>query len=376
MNILFNFSTNVIGGGMKNALQFINQASEEVELASSFHFAIPKVIEEALSQEIKDKITYFEIKSPARNISARKSLRRYCKENSITLVYTMAGPAYVNFPCYHIMGLSDPFIYQASLSQRLYGRTITQIIAVLGRVIYKRWWADRADLFLFQTEASREAFLANTKLSLEMTKIIPNGFDIDIMTNKLNLPSSQTPVSFLVPCPAYPHKALHQLPELSAKLSALNVNHSFYLTIDRYSKIGNRVFSKTIKHKCNSNFHFLGYQKYRDMVKQYNDCHFVILPSVLETFSSTILEAFIARRALILNDEVFNRDIAGSAAFYINIRSPQASAEKMVTFLADLDAQSKNIKQGVGRLNYFISKKKRFQKVMEVIVNSNYEKLN
>ena len=111
--VLFNCTTNVVGGGAKNAFLFILSALEE----SSFHwnFAVSQAVTNLLEKKgvtLDESFHLFET-SPAKNVRDRERLRSIAINNECDIVYTMAGPAYVDFQMIHVQGISNAYITHA-----------------------------------------------------------------------------------------------------------------------------------------------------------------------------------------------------------------------------------------------------------------------
>src|SRR5690554_3487277 len=113
MKILFNCSTNIVGGGVKNSAIFIKNALEDSSV--SWYFAISKPVFSELEDELVscEKFSVFE-RSPARCSESRRKILSLEKDLSPDVVYTMAGPAYVSFKSYHVMGISNPYLSHVS----------------------------------------------------------------------------------------------------------------------------------------------------------------------------------------------------------------------------------------------------------------------
>ena len=114
---LFNCSTNIIGGGVKNSTLFIKFILDH-DQPFRWYFAV--------SQEVFDTLrllrsnlpisSFLILKSPSRCLDSRRTLSSFVKDKDINFVYTMAGPSYVKFDVPHFMGISNPFLTHASFA--------------------------------------------------------------------------------------------------------------------------------------------------------------------------------------------------------------------------------------------------------------------
>src|SRR5690606_11929984 len=135
----FNCSTNIAGGGVQNAANFIWHAIQDHRF--DWIFAISPQVKEVLSKwnSIPDKATIFE--SPARNASARNALRSFALENNVNLVYTMAGPAYIRFHSPHVLGVSNPYVTHGSWEAFSFDRSFVEIGSTVLRAVYRGFHA-------------------------------------------------------------------------------------------------------------------------------------------------------------------------------------------------------------------------------------------
>ena len=144
MKLLFNCSTNLQGGAAQNAANFIINSVKRNAQNSSFieyHFIISEPVKKILDSQ-KCHINNYSLvqKSPSKNLASRREIesieRMFCPD----LVYTMAGPAYVNFKSKHIMGCSNPYIIFADYSDINFGRNIFKSVLRYLRTIYQSWY--------------------------------------------------------------------------------------------------------------------------------------------------------------------------------------------------------------------------------------------
>ena len=368
MLILFNCTTNNIGGGLKNAVQFIKYASIHTNLSVSYIFAVSKEVNIMLNKmKISVEAPIYVLKNPSTSILSRKKLKDLCNMLAVDMVYTMAGPAYINFDCIHVMGLSNPYIFQGTWKEKLYGKNFVEKFYLILSLFIQRKHSKSANFFLFQTEFSRQAFLRKNSIPKKSTFVVSNGFDLSFLNKKENLPINSSLIKILAPSIGYSHKALDFLPKLSYFLSKLKVFHEFIVTEDQKSPMGIKIKNECCRWGTKNEFRLIGRLNYLDLIKYYKECHAVILPSVLETFSATILEAFVARRCLIVNNKSFNKEVAGKGALYFDFDNAEKSAIKIKLFFDNKHKQQVNIALGLKQLEKFFNQEDRFFKIIDTL---------
>jgi len=159
MRILFNCTTNVIGGAVQNDANFVkNTIHIENEKNSFIYLASPQVNEILTKWGIRSDFI-FVLESPSKNFHVRKKISSIEKQFSPDIIYTMAGPAYVRFSGFHVMGISDPYITHGDLDSFIHGRTVLAALNHAAKTLIKGCIARfSANHFIFQTETSLNGF--------------------------------------------------------------------------------------------------------------------------------------------------------------------------------------------------------------------------
>lgn len=147
--VVFNCSTNVVGGGIQNSVNFIKQVLNH-DFGMAWFFILSPQVHEQVKELVKEGCFHVAQKSPASSLSSRKKIRTIVENISPLLVYTSAGPAYISFPCHHIMGCSNPYILGASdYAYHLYGGMFEQLNRRL-KTVYQRMYIKKADAWIVQ----------------------------------------------------------------------------------------------------------------------------------------------------------------------------------------------------------------------------------
>ncbi|WP_198598986.1 hypothetical protein, partial [Vibrio breoganii] len=162
---IFNCTTTNGGGGVQNAVNFIKNIYLTNKESEWFLFLSHSVFEEVKSIENISNFKVFQ--SPARSLTARSEILKFQKELNANIVYTSAGPAYVNFTCEHIMGCSNPFILNIGNSNKInLSSPLKSAIRYLN-TCYQNFNIKKADYWVFQTEYTKRLF---TKKNIDENK--------------------------------------------------------------------------------------------------------------------------------------------------------------------------------------------------------------
>lgn len=323
MKIFFNCSVNVVGGAIQNSANFIKNAINDS--SNEFLFVVSNQVAQVLSAWGIKADSIIEIESPARSSESRKKLLQLEEGFQPDIVYTMAGPTYVKFKGLHIMGISDPYITHADWLSIFLNRSAGEAAKFYGKEIIKGLHARRtADFFIFQTETSRSGFCNRFLLDRKNTYLLPNAIGADFGRFQAVARSRRKNNKIIfVPSAYYPHKNLEIILEMVSLLVAEDSADFCFITTAPFDS----VFSKRIQElELQNHINNIGPYSYSDAADLYERADLIFIPSVLETFSTSYLEAIAAGKPLVVADREFSREVCGSYAWYY---SPLSAREAL-----------------------------------------------
>lgn len=318
---IFNCTTNVTGGAVQNAVNFIRQVllSSECE---KWVFLVNSKVYEQLDISNDEQFEIFQ--SPAKSRRARNKISEYILNKPDSIVYTSAGPAYLKIENYHVIGCSNPYILGIDKEINI---SFFKGFAWIKRellTLYQRKWIKEANAYIFQTKHSQNVFFKNiSKKSIADSIVVPNAISIDFkkqadLMPTVNLPQRRQVVNVLVPSAYYKHKCLEMIPSLILLLNSLypDFKYIFHLTI-------NDTDFLLIKKLDDFNFISkqlinLGPYKHSDAIGLYKKAHVIFQPSLIEVFSTTYIEAISMGLPLVVPDIPFARDICHDYPHYYN----------------------------------------------------------
>lgn len=368
--ILFNSSTNVVGGGVKNSAIFIKYA-----LMDSFfdwEFAISPQIKSILVKwGISCEGTNFLLfnESPARNLESKLRLKDLVEKNKYALVYTMAGPAYINFSTIHVMGISNAFITHADWDAFSLMKNFFYSIRYIGKSFVQLLYSRKADYFIFQTEQARNSYCKRAIIPKNKTFIVTNAFD-DSLVKIENDSFSKTDI-FRIFCPGadYIHKGFQFIPSIAKAMKRMgksDFKFNFILTLPE-GKLWNQIKNKADDLGVSENIVNRGAFNYSEVCQVYNEADLVFVPSLLETFSASYLEAISFQKKLVVSDKDFAREICNGYAEYVNPKNPVQTAEILLSAMQSKDVDISRTLLGKSILKKFGNQTERFEKIRQII---------
>jgi glycosyltransferase involved in cell wall biosynthesis len=378
MIVLFNAANNTMGGGIQTASNFIRLAIASTDTRISWHFLISTQIARNLeSLEINPQgDPRFEIASisPARSRAARWMWARHINTLGPDVVYTMSGPAYLRVSVPHVMGCSNAYISHAQFGQYL-GSGAKAALRKLLESAFKWGHIHRADLLVFQTESARDGFLRRSTRSRSQTSVIANALGrsfTELFSEPLSrtpfLPTQERPLSVLVPSAGYSHKNLDIILPTAKILHAMHPGlFRFVLTLPD-SEVWRRISDGVRTAGLNDMVTNRGPFTVAEAPEMYRSSDLMFLPTRLETFSGSYLEAMWCGLPIITSNFGFARDICGPAALYVDSLSEFDCATAIARFLNKDGTFERLVSDGHRQVQTFPTLAQRYEAIVELLL--------
>ena len=258
-------------GGLTILDSLINGIEENSSVdPNNFHFFIDDRIDPSIIKRMKNYST--------ERVSANHFNRKKAYEKKINLVNKIVCLANIPPP----LKLSKPvYIYFHNLLL-LDNKTtyVTPYFFILNKLKlqYIKFFINKSYRWVVQTNYMKNKLYEILKINKERINICPFYFDDDINTKEKDFNSKS--VNFLCVTSSAKHKNLNNLVKAFMK-ARLDVKKQFTLFI---TTDGNDIT------KGNKNIIYLGYIKREEIISHYSKSHFVILPSLIESFGLPIIE--------------------------------------------------------------------------------------
>lgn len=354
MKILINLSVIQIGGGVQVALSLIDELTNFTE--HEFYYLISEPIEKQLKTLLnKDNLILIKI-PPSRifkGFQSRRLIKRFEEDVKPDVVFTLFGPSYVTFKAPHLCGfaiphfiyLDSPFFKIISKSEKLKWRLQGWIKFLIMKFNGK----------YFFTETEDVSKILAQKLSIPLEHVFtvsntPNGV-FDESLNWLSPPKEVKEVKgfkLLTISSYYQHKNLRIIPKVIDYLVSTYPLFDFTFIL---SIIEEQIPDLTSEHK--KHILFLGHVKIEQCPLLYQNADSLFLPTLLECFTVSYLEAMKMNRPILTSDLPFAHDICKEAALYFDPLSPQDIGDVIFRLANDKDLFKKFVHKGQERLNMF-----------------------
>lgn len=305
---------------------------------------------------------------PASKVFSLKSHNRFLRKieayETPDIVFTTTGPSYWRPKAKHIVGYNLPhYIYPDSpyfeiipIRKKIYWK--------LKGAVIKYFFKKDADVIIVQTEDVNER-LSNVLKNSNIYNIFntvsshyryPKKYPNKLSTNRENS------FRLLTLSAWYPHKNINIIPKVVRELKNMNYHKiQFILTLP------NKDFLQIYKPEYENYIINVGPVRIEEGASLYNECDAMFLPTLLECFSASYVEAMQLDKPIITSDLSFAHSVCGDAALYVNPLCPVDIAAKIVELYESNDLYKKLVKKGKKKLLNYGSSRDRALNIMEII---------
>ncbi|ELR70977.1 Glycosyltransferase [Fulvivirga imtechensis AK7] len=345
MKILINTSTINQGGALQVATNLIQYTLNNTE--HDYYYIISKEINELKPFRLESSRTLITDKSPAKIFNSWNSRMRILKfEEKIKpdLVYSVGAPSYINFKSKEVIRLTNPTLIGADKIAYSTFKGKDLLVIYLKNII-QRFFIKKTHFVITQTQDAKRKINENLGISTQRIFVVPNTHaEIFKKINK----QPKNIVNILCLAAPYPHKNLSIIPEVAYELKKLGVtNFQFLTTIPEW--INNNEIKKLRRLSKNlrveDQIKNLGRISLEECLKWYYKSDVVFLPTLLEVFSATHIEAMATGTPVVTTDLPFCREICQEGALYFAPKNEKDAAEKIHKLLTDKELYEKKIAQ-------------------------------
>lgn len=365
MKLFINLSNLVMGGSIQVAHSFLFELKK---ISSSNKYLIctnKSTLKNFDKSSFTENFTFSTINSSPVKVLSRirilNELNRIESDFNPDIVFTLFGPSYWIPKSKHICGFADGWVYNPD--SIVYSRL--NFLSRVKRKLLNKYKIYRlkkeSSHFILETEDAKNRFSKYSNLNSHKISVVSNTYN-SVFNKKIyqvKTPSIFKNNSFklITISSYYNHKNLDIINNL-VKVIPKEYDIKFYITIEQ------SVFLK--KFKKSSRIINLGPQKIENCPKLYFYCDVVFLPTLLETFSASYLEAMKMNKPILTSDLPFSRDLCKSSAEYFNPLDPNDISKKIINLYSDVNRYNSLVELGKKRLKTFPSSRQRAIKYLEI----------
>lgn len=256
------------------------------------------------------------------------------------VVYSITAPSYFTFKTREVMRFTNPWVTHPnkySWSTMLFLPKLKQWLYCLNQ---KRLMK-AAYAFVTQTETTKKGIIRITGKPTEKVCVVNNVLP-GVFKTMDNTPIVEDDwINVACVGAPVPHKNMDIIPDVIDELAKIGIkNVRFHTTIP----VDNPMMAKVVD-RCAE----LGYKErlinhgrvsQKELGEMYRRCQFCFLPTLLEVFSASTVEAMYFNLPIIATDFPFNTEVLADACLYYEPKNAKDAANQLAKMIADKEVQA------------------------------------
>jgi glycosyltransferase involved in cell wall biosynthesis len=199
--------------------------------------------------------------------------------------------------------------------------------------------------------------------------VVGNAVSLDHYQEKsdlFDLPSGKFNLLYLTRY--YPHKNIEVFLSLAELIRARNLPFNLVTTLEPEESPGASAFLLEVeRRRLDSIIVNLGVIPMDKVPSLFASCSALLMPTLMESFSGTYVEAMFHQKVIFTSDLDFARDVCKEAAVYFDPMNPEDMLEKIVSAFESDDLLERKISLGRKRLQEMPSWPQAFDAYMQTI---------
>lgn len=374
MKILINTvsSKNISGGTFQVAQNFLLKSLEHGDI--EWYYFNSKDQDAEIGSYFKDLLNkrYFVFPSQPDFLGSyrdvQKQLRELERQIQPDVIYTIVAPSYLVFNTPEVMRFTNPWVTQPN-------KYSWNTLSFKAKIRTKLWcWVQKYFLrkvhyFITQTETTKRGLI---KISGEPDShicVVPNVLPALISKQDTTALESDGWINIISPAVAYPHKNLEIIPDVIFELQKLGINNvRFHTTLPANNVIYKTIESKLSNYGLSDRWINHGIIPQIKLVQIYRRSQMMFLPTLLEVFSVSAIEAMYFGLPIVATNFSFNTEVFGDACLYFEPTNAESAASQISKIIKSPDLKVELMKKMKSKLSLYGDYNSHFNAIKEFLV--------
>jgi glycosyltransferase involved in cell wall biosynthesis len=237
------------------------------------------------------------------------------------------------------------------------------------KLYFFRAYIGHAKIIIAQTETAK--IKLEKLFNLKNIRVVPNAVSLENIndlddTVDFMLPRNKIKLLYLTYY--YPHKNIEVFIPLAHKIKEMALPYALITTIESSQHVKARRFLDDVcAAGLNDTIINVGPVKMNNVPCLYKQCDGLLMPTLLESFSGTYVEALYHGKAIITSDLDFAKDVCGEAAFYFDPLSYESILSSLKLAFDNDDLRNNKIIEGKKRLDQLLTWEQAFNEYQFLI---------
>ena len=305
----------------------------------------------------------------------RGSYRRVKKElaelevkTNPDVVYSITAPSYFTFKTKEVMRFTNPWVTHPnkySWSTYSFNSKIKQWLYCLNQRRLMR----AAYAFITQTETTKKGIMRITGKSSEKVCVVSNVLP-GVFKSMDNTPIVEDDyVNIACVGNPVPHKNFDILPDVLIELKNKGINNvRFHTTIPFNDPLNRKLEKKIVELGMMNNWKNHGRISQKELGVMYQHCQLCFLPTLLEVFSASTVEAMFFQLPIVATNFPFNTEVLADSCLYYEPKNAKEAAKQIATLISNNELQEKLKEKMQDQLVKYGNYDKHFNAIKEYLV--------
>ena len=359
------------GGAYQIAYNFLMKTMEHQEV--EWEYVVSADLDEILPESIKKKENYhvFTTQPDFRHTynTVKKELKELEQKVNPDVVYSITAPSYFTFDTVEVMRFTMPWVTHPN-------KYSWSTLSWMGRMKMRLYcWNQRrlirkGKFFITQTETTRQGIIRITRTAPENVRVVKNV--LPSVFKQIDDSSLHTDGKWInIACVgnATAHKNFDIVPYVLDELRKEGTtNVRFHVTIPETTPLWKIIQASMKKLGLNDGIVNHGRISQTEMADMYRHCQLCFLPTLLEVFSASTVEAMYFHLPIVATDFGFNREVMDDACLYYEPKNARQAAERIQEFITRPQLQEEMKEKMCGRLALFGDYDKHFDEILTFLM--------
>ena len=354
MKILINtISTKrIAGGAFQISLNFIKRSLSWNDSSIEWHYLVSNDVDRQLRKEgYKIDSNYYVLPTQPdvhTYLKVKKSIRKLEESIKPDVVYSISAPSYFTFKSREVMRFTNPWVSHPNP----YAWNILSFrerIKMKFYIFLQKCMLRKVKYFITQTDLVKTNLINIFHLPAENIRVVPNvlpAFFLNESTAHINNEDNHIHIACIAN--STKHKNLDIIPEviriLSEKHNIQNV--VFHLSIPIQSQIWQKIEKQLDIYGIRNRAITHGRVDQKALAEIYRHCDIAFIPTLLEVFSASGLEAAYFNLPIVATDFDFNREVFQDGCLYYKPTDAADAAEKIADIIKNKEYYSEKTTNG------------------------------
>lgn len=291
------------------------------------------------------------------------------------LIYTISSPCYFTFKTLEVMRFANAWVTNPNKfawnSLSFSGKIKMYLYCLNQRLMLRK-----AKYIITQSETVKQGLLKITKLNDERINVVPNVLPETFLSFPINKEIDSDWIDIVSVAAPNPHKNIEIIIDvLNVLRDKYNIsNVRFHLTLPEDTLIYKKIYNRAQNYNLLGNIVNHGRCTQKELAEIYCKCSICFLPTLLETFSASSLEAMFFNLNIVASDFLFNREIIDDSGLYFEPMNAVDAADKIYSLIDNKDLCSDLKNKMESRLLKYNSYKNHFDLIVGFLKKVEYEK--